>query len=126
MSWKDSLKKAGLAMVTGGLSEVAGARAQMKLAKEGTPGRAVCVEFRQRWDEDEGTPKYGASEMTLDVTPEVGEPFEWSGEMWVRVTSYRKLPGELKGASIPVRIDRADKTKVAVDWDAVEAEAARA
>ena len=124
MSWKDSLKKAGMAMVTGGLSEVAGARAQMKLAKEGLPARAVCVEFRQGWDADEGDPTYGASAMTLDVTPEVGEPFEWSGDIWVRVRSYRKMTGELQGASIPVRIDPNDKTKLAVDWDAIEAEAA--
>jgi hypothetical protein len=60
--------------------------------------------------------------MTLEVRPDGGAPYEWSGQMWVRVKVYNALPGELVGSELPVKVDPADPQKVAVDWDAAATE----
>lgn len=60
--------------------------------------------------------------MTLEVTPPGGgEPYEWGGEMWVRV-KVAERGGPLEGRELPARVDPADPQKVAVDWAAVEAQ----
>lgn len=123
MGFMDFAKKAGRAMVMGEVDMVGGIRSQKKLAAEGTATTAVCSGFRIRWDrEEEGDPRWGASEMDLQVTPPGGgDSYAWSGEMWVRVKAAKQVePGlSLDGKSLPVRVDPADPQKVAVDWDAV-------
>jgi hypothetical protein len=117
--WKRIAKIAA----TGGLSLLFEARAQSKLAKSGTPARATCTAFSQQWDDDEGTPMWGGSTMTLQVRPPTGEPYEWSGSMWVRVARYNEIPGDIEGRDLPVRVDPSDPQRVAVDWDAAAQEA---
>jgi hypothetical protein len=129
MGFMDSVKKVGLAVVTGGASTVMGQRGQQKLLETGTPARAVVKEFREQWETDDDalvsrqSVRWGNSQMTLEVRPEGGAPYEWSGEMWVRVKRYNALPGEFVGSEVPVKVDPADPQKVAVDWDAAAAEA---
>ena len=122
----DFAKKAGRAMVMGEVDMVGGIRSQKKLASEGTSTTAVCKSFAVRWDRDEeGDPRWGSSEMELEVTPPAGgDPYGWSGEMWVRVKAAKQVePGlALDGKTLPVRVDPADPQKVAVDWDAILAE----
>jgi hypothetical protein len=125
----DSVKKVGLAVVTGGASTLVEHRQQQKLLETGVPARAVVKEFRQQWDTQDDAlvsvekVRWGNSQMTLEVRPEGGAPYEWSGEMWVRVKHYEALPGEFVGSEVPVKVDPADPQKVAVDWDAAAAEA---
>jgi hypothetical protein len=129
MGFMDGVKKVGLAVVTGGMSTAMEHRSQEKLLETGTPARAVVKEFRQQWDTDDDalvshqSVRWGNSKMTLEVQPEGGAPYDWSGEMWVRVKIYNELPGELVGSTVPVKVDPADPQKVAVDWDAAAAEA---
>jgi hypothetical protein len=130
MGFMDQVKKVGLAVVTGGASVVMDQRGQQKLLETGTPARAVVKEFRQQWDTDDDalvskqSVRWGNSQMTLEVRPEGGAPYEWSGEMWVRVKHYNALPGTtIVGSELPVKVDPADPQKVAVDWDAAAAEA---
>jgi hypothetical protein len=121
----DFAKKAGRAMVMGEIDTLGGVRSQKKLAAEGTPTTAVCRTFRIQWDRDEGDPRWGSSEMELEVTPPgSGEPYAWSGEMWVRVAAAKQVePGlSLEGSTLPVRVDAADSQKVAVDWESILAE----
>jgi hypothetical protein len=126
----DSVKKVGLAVVTGGASTLVEHRQQQKLLETGVPARAVVKEFRQQWDTQDDAlvsvekVRWGNSQMTLEVRPEGGAPYEWSGEMWVRVKHYDALPGTtIVGTEVPVKVDPADPQKVAVDWDAAAAEA---
>jgi hypothetical protein len=129
MGFMDSVKKVGLAVVTGGASMVMDQRGQQKLLETGVPARAVVKEFREQWETDDDalvsreSVRWGNSQMTLEVRPEGGAPYEWSGEMWVRVKRYNALPGEFVGSELPVKVDPADPQKVAVDWDAAAAEA---
>ena len=121
----DFAKKAGRAMVMGEIDTLGGVRSQKKLAAEGTATTAVCRQFRIRWDREEGDPRWGASEMDLEVTPPAGgEPYPWSGEMWVRLAAAKQVePGLLlDGKTLPVRVDPADPQKVAVDWESILAE----
>jgi hypothetical protein len=129
VGFMDSVKKVGLAVVTGGASTLVEHRQQQKLLETGVPARAVVKEFRQQWDTQDDAlvsvekVRWGNSQMTLEVRPEGGAPYEWSGEMWVRVKHYEALPGEFVGSEVPVKVDPADPQKVAVDWDAAAAEA---
>jgi hypothetical protein len=130
VGFMDSVKKVGLAVVTGGASTLVEHRHQQKLLETGKPGRAVVKEFRRQWDMDDDalvsrqSVRWGASQMTLEVRPNGGAPYVWSGEMWVRVKHYDALPGTtIVGTELPVKVDRADPQKVAVDWDAAAAEA---
>ena len=69
MGFMDFAKKAGRAMVMGEVDAIGGMRSQKKVAESGTPTTAVCRAFRIRWDSDEGEPRWGASEMDLEVIP---------------------------------------------------------
>ena len=119
----DALKKSARMMVMGEVDTLREASAQKKLAASGTPTTARVVSFTEQWrdfDEDVSKPRWGASKMTLAVTPPGGgEPYEWSGEMWVRV-KIAERGGPLEGRDVPVRADPGDPQKVAVDWDALE------
>ena len=120
----DALKKGARMMVMGEVDTLREASAQKKLAETGTPTTARVVGFTEQWrgDEDVSRPRWGSSQMTLQVTPpDGGEPYEWSGEMWVRV-KIAERGGPLEGRELPVRVDPADPQRVAVDWDAVEAQ----
>jgi hypothetical protein len=128
MGFMDQVKKFGRAVVTGEMDTLAEHRAQKKLLETGTPARGLVKEFRQQWDTHDDAlvsverVRWGASQMTLEVRPEGGAPYEWSGEQWVRVKVYNELPGEFVGSEVPVKVDPADPQKVAVDWDAAAAE----
>jgi hypothetical protein len=125
MGFMDFAKKAGRAMVMGEIDTLGGVRSQKKLAGEGTATTAVCRAFKVQWDSDEGDPRWGSSTMELAVTPPAGgEPYTWSGEMWVRLTAAKKVdPGiSLVGHTLPVRVDPADPQRVAVDWESILAE----
>ena len=121
----DAVKKGARMMVMGEVDTLREASAQKKLAAEGTPTTARVVSFTEQWrdeDEDVSRPRWGASEMTLEVTPPGGgEPYEWSGAMWVRV-KIAERGGPLEGRELPVRVDPTDPQRVAVDWDAVDAQ----
>src|SRR5919106_754222 len=129
MGFMDQVKKVGLAVVTGGASTVMGHRQQQKLLETGMPARAVVKEFREQWGTDDDalvtkqSVRWGNSQMTLEVRPEGGAPYDWSGEMWVRVKHYNELPGEFVGSDLPVKVDPVDPQKVAVDWEAAASEA---
>lgn len=125
MAFKDSFKKVALTVATGGLNQLAEARSQQQLAKEGAPARARVVAFKQGWDWD-STPRWGSSDMELEVMPDVGDPYPWKGPIWVRAKIWRDLPGEPVGRELPARVDAQDREKVAIDWDAVERETAGA
>jgi hypothetical protein len=130
MGFMDTVKKVGLAVASGGASTLVEHRQQQKLLKTGTPARAVVKEFQQQWDTQDDAlvsvekVRWGNSQMTLEVRPEGGEPYEWSGEQWVQVKHYETLPGTtIVGSELPVKVDPADPQQVAVDWDAAAAEA---
>ena len=121
----DFAKKAGRMMVMGEIDSLGGMRSQKKIAAQGTPTTAVCKTFKIQWDRAEGDARWGSSEMELEVTPPAGgDPYAWSGEMWVRVAAAKQVDAglALEGKTLPVRVDAADPQKVAVDWDAILAE----
>ena len=125
MGFMDFAKKAGRAMVMGEIDTLGDVRSQKKIASEGTATTAVCRAFRIRWDSDEGEPRWGASQMELEVTPPAGgEPYLWSGEMWVRLAAAKQVESSLalEGKTLPVRVDSADPQRVAVDWESILAE----
>ena len=120
----DGVKKATRMMVLGGVDVLAGLNAQKKLAEDGVSTTAVCRSFEINWEREDGQadPRWGASTMTLEVTPPGGgAAYEWSGEMWVRVAYAKQVESELglEGHEMPVRVDAGDPQKVAVDWDAI-------
>jgi hypothetical protein len=122
----------GLAVLTGGASTAMEHRSQQKLVETGMPATGVVKEFRQQWDTQDDalvshqSVRWGNSKMTLEVQPEGGAPYTWSGEMWVRVKIYNELPGDFVGSTLPVKVDPADPQRVAVDWDAAASEAGTA
>ena len=125
MGFMDFAKKAGRAMVMGEVDMLGGVRSQKKLASEGTATTAVCKTFKAQWDSAEGDPRWGSSEMELEVTPPGGgEPYPWSCEMWVRLAAAKRVdPGiALTAKTLPVRVDPADGQRIAVDWESLLAE----
>lgn len=84
-----------------------------KILKKGMPGRAMVVES--------SVPARGASSfnmaMTLQVHVEGLAPYEVEDQWMVKAKDTAALSG-----SIPVKVDRDDHDKVAIDWDAVRAE----
>ncbi|HEX2127870.1 MAG TPA: hypothetical protein VHF58_01495 [Solirubrobacterales bacterium] len=125
MGWKDVLKKGARMMVMGEVDTLRDVSAQKKLAESGTPTTARVISFTEQWRDEEvdaGRPRWGASKMTLEVRPPGGgAPYEWSGDMWVRV-KVAERGGPLEGRELPVRVDPSDPEKVAVDWEAVDSQ----
>jgi hypothetical protein len=123
VSFADKLKKGADLLFTGGMGGVISEmREHKEIMASGTPTRARVENFRKQWDSDKGEPRWGASQMTLVVTPPGGgEPYEWSGDVWVRVKVAAR-GGALQGRELPVKVDPGDPQRVAVDWDAVESE----
>jgi hypothetical protein len=87
-----------------------------KVLEEGAPGRATVVSVGAL-DRD-GT--IFNLPITLHVFVEGMTPYEVSDQWWVKASDAIALEG-----SIPVRVDRADPEKVAIDWDGLRAEEAR-
>ncbi len=85
-----------------------------KVLKKGMPGVATVVEM--------GTMDRGASSfnlpMTLQVQVEGVTPFEVEGQWMVKA----KDAVGLTGGTIPVKVDKNDHDKVAIDWDGVRAQ----
>ncbi len=84
-----------------------------KVLKNGMPGRATIVEMSM--------PESGASSqniaMTLQVHCEGITPYEVEGQWMVS----RKDPIGF-GLELPVKVDKEDHNKVAIDWDAARGE----
>jgi hypothetical protein len=92
----------------------------------GTASTAACSGFELGWDRDEGDPRWGDAKLTPMVTPPGGgDPYEWSGDAWVRVAFAKSVDAglNLEGHTLAAKVDPTDPQKVAVDWDAVEAAA---
>ena len=87
-----------------------------KVLERGVPGRATVVS-RGALDRD-GT--IFNLPMTLHVFVEGLTPYEVEDQWWVKHTDTIGLDG-----SIPVRVDREDPQKVAIDWDLLRAEEER-
>ena len=87
-----------------------------KVLEEGAPGRATVVSVGAL-DRD-GT--IFNLPMTLHVFVEGTTPYEVSDQWWVKASDAIALEG-----SIPVRVDREDPEKVAIDWDGLRAQEAR-
>jgi hypothetical protein len=89
-----------------------GQAANATLLANGRPGTAFVLEAK-----DTGIAVHGDSvvELTLDVTPQGGPAYEVRTATLVpAVARARALPG----ATVPVRIDPAQPTSVAIDWQA--------
>jgi hypothetical protein len=80
------------------------------LLASGRPGSAFIREAK-----DTGIDVHGDSviELTLDVTPQGGTPYEVRTAALVPAASRARA---LPGTTVPVRIDPAQATNVAVDW----------
>jgi hypothetical protein len=81
---------------------------------------AVVKQLRIGWDRDEGDPSWGATTMTLEVSPPTGgEPYEWTGEVLMKVSAAKRLDPNfmLEGQALPVKVDPEDPNHLAVDWD---------
>ena len=88
-----------------------------KVLKKGMPGVATIVEIGVM---DRGATSFNLP-MTLQVHVEGITPYEVEGQWMVKA----KDAGALSG-SIPVKVDREDHEKVAIDWDGVRAQYAQA
>lgn len=84
-----------------------------KVLKKGIPGRATIVAA--------STPARGATSfnmaMTLQVHAEGLTPYEVEDQWMVKAKDTEALHG-----SIPVKVDRDEPDKVAIDWDALREE----
>jgi putative oligomerization/nucleic acid binding protein len=83
-----------------------------KILKKGMPGRATIVEMGAL---DRGGTSFNLP-MTLQVHVEGITPFEVEDQWMVKAKDCAGLSG-----SIPVKVDRDDHQKVAIDWDGVRA-----
>jgi hypothetical protein len=88
-----------------------------KVLKKGMPGVATIVEIGVM---DRGATSFNLP-MTLQVHVDGITPYEVEGQWMVKA----KDAGALSG-SIPVKVDRNDHEKVAIDWDGVRAQYAQA
>ena len=84
-----------------------------KVLEHGAPGRATVVSVGAL-DRD-GT--IFNLPMTLQVFVEGMTPYEVEDQWWVKSADAIALEG-----SIPIRVDREDPGKVAIDWDLLRAE----
>jgi hypothetical protein len=84
-----------------------------KILKKGMPGRATIVEMGAL---DRGGTSFNLP-MTLQVHVEGLTPYEVEGQWMVKAKDTVGLSG-----SIPVKVDREEHDKVAIDWDGVRAE----
>jgi hypothetical protein len=86
-----------------------------KILKKGMPGRATVIEM--------AVPARGASSfnlrMTLQVHVEGITPYEVEDQWMVKAKDYSGLS---TGSPIPVKVDRKEHDKVAIDWDGVRAQ----
>jgi hypothetical protein len=122
MGFMDGLKKAGRMMVMGEVDAIRGVRDRKQVIDNGLLTSAVCRKVELKWDRDEGDPSWGASVMTLEVTPpDGGDPYEWTGEVLMKVSVAKRLDPNfvLEGQALPVKVDPEDPQRVAVDWDSV-------
>ena len=87
-----------------------------KVLEHGAPGRATVVSMGAL-DRD-GT--IFNLPMTLHVFVEGITPYEVQDQWWVKAADAIALEG-----TIPVRVDREDPEKVAIDWDGLRAEEER-
>jgi hypothetical protein len=83
-----------------------------RLLKHGIPARARILEMK--------VPSSATSTlsvpMRIEVLVEGSEPRLVEGHWWVKVKDVPALQG-----TIPVRVDRSDHTKVALDWEPIRA-----
>jgi hypothetical protein len=84
-----------------------------KILKKGMPGRATIVEIGML---DRGSTSFNLP-MTLQVHVEGITPYEVEDQWMVKAKDTAGLSG-----SIPVKVDRGNHDKVAIDWDCVRAE----
>jgi len=87
-----------------------------RLLAEGIPGEGVIVAM--------GTPARGAQIFSLDVDLEVHLP----GREAYRVANQYMVPATAtinEGIRLPVRVDPADPSRLAIDWDRAAQEPAR-
>jgi hypothetical protein len=81
---------------------------QQRLLTEGIPGDAVILAM--------GTPARGAQQFNLDIDLEVYV----SGRTHYRVANQYMVPASApigQGVRLPVRVDKNDPVKIAIDWD---------
>ncbi len=91
-----------------------------RLLKDGTPARAKLTSFD---DHSRNTnSKRSSAHIVLEVRPEGGSPYTWQGEADVVVEPWRWVMRGLV-PDIPVRIDPADQSRLAIDWDVLTPEA---
>lgn len=84
-----------------------------RILKKGMPGRATIVEMGSL---DRGGTSFNLP-MTLQVHVEGITPYEVEDQWMVKAKDTIGLSG-----SIPVKVDREDHSKVAIDWDGVRAQ----
>lgn len=84
-----------------------------KVLKKGMPGRATIVA--------RSVPAHGATSfnmaMTLQVHVEGSTPYEVEDQWMVKAKDTEALDG-----SIPIKVDRSEHDKVAIDWDLLREE----
>jgi hypothetical protein len=120
MGFMDGVKKAGRMMVMGELDVANEMRAHKSLMSKGVAHDAECTSLKLGWDrEEDGDPRWGASEMVLVVDPDA-EARSWSGSVWIRSELAKRIAPDLDlgGHRLVVRVDPADAEKLTVDWDA--------
>lgn len=81
-----------------------------KVLKEGIPGQATIVAIGAL---DRNSTTFNLP-MTLQVYVEGRTPYEVEGQWWVKAKDASGLSG-----TIPVKVDREDPQKVAIDWEGV-------
>ena len=120
MGFMDGVKKVGRAMVMGEVDVANEMRAHKSLMSKGITHEAECRSVKLGWDrEEDGDPRWGASEMEIVVDPGAEER-SWTGSVWIRCELAKRVAPDLDltGHRLVVRVDPADAEKLTVDWDA--------